>query len=159
MRQRLSGLARILIAVMAVFCLIMALFLLLRGRLDFQMEDLSLSLETSRGRERKQQAEYDEVTAQLPLTRAELEEAQPLADAAAEEVRGLKEERKRLRAEKKELEQAAETAGQQEQTENVPETEPGAAEAVKSDDSEPEQEKSTPGTESAEETEKGAPET
>ncbi len=97
--------------VMLLFCLFLIAYLPLRADLDFQLTDVELSLETSRGRERKQQAEYDEVTEQLPLTRAELTEARALADEAAAEVTALKEERKALRAEKRELEAAAENSG------------------------------------------------
>ena len=109
MRKHMDGISRAAAAVMLAFSLFMAACVFARASLDFQLEDTARSLETSRGRERKQQHEYDEVTAELPLVRAELEELQPRADAAAEEVRTLKEERKRLRAEKKELEQAAES--------------------------------------------------
>ncbi len=107
----MSGTARLFVAVMLMFSLLMAAAVVIRGHLDFRLEDTARSLETSRGRERKQQQEYDEVVAQLPLTRAELAEAQPMADEAAEEVKRLKEERKQLRAEKAALEEAAE-AGQ-----------------------------------------------
>ena len=86
-----------------VFCLFLVWFIPTRAELDFSMADTGLSLETSYGRERKQQFEYDEVTAALPLTRTELEETQPLADAAADTVAQLKEERKQLRREKEEL--------------------------------------------------------
>ncbi len=86
-----------------LFCLFLVWFVPARADLDFRLADISLSLETSYGRERKQQYEYDEVTAELPVVRAELEETQPLADAAAETVDQLKEERRRLRKEKEEL--------------------------------------------------------
>ena len=62
------------------------------------------SLETSQGRERKQQHEYDETVAAIPETEAELEQILPLCEEAKEEVKALKEERKTLRKEKKELE-------------------------------------------------------
>ena len=97
------------VLVMLVFCAAMAFFAIERASLDFSLEDVQRSLETSQGRERKQKHEYDETAAQLPLTRAELEETLPRAEAAAEETARLKAERKRLREEKKELE-AARTA-------------------------------------------------
>ena len=84
------------------------------GTLDFRTEEAIRSLETSRGRERKQQFEYDEVTAQIPLTRAELEETLPRAEAASRTVEELKAERKRLREEKKRLTQDAENGEQAE---------------------------------------------
>lgn len=99
------GLAAACVAVMLVLCLFMAWYVPSRAGQLFRLEDTAKSLETSRGRERKQQYEYDEVTRKLPETRAELAETQPLADAAAEKVRTLKEERRRLREGKKALEQ------------------------------------------------------
>ena len=110
MKKSPAWLARLFIGVMMFFCLFLTAFVLLRGSLSFQLADLALSLETSEGRERKQQYEYDQVQAELPLTRAELEETQPLADAAVEKVSQLKAERKLLRAEKKELEAGKEDA-------------------------------------------------
>lgn len=98
-------LAGIFVAVMLCFALFMAAEVLTRSRLDFQLDDLARSLETSKGRERKQQYEYDQVTEELPRTRAELAEAEPRAEAAKQTVAELKEERKRLRNEKKELEE------------------------------------------------------
>ncbi len=98
--------------VMLVFCFFMVFYLTTRAELDFQLADVELSLETSRGRERKQQFEYDEVTEELPRTRAELSEVQPAADAAAEKVAELKAERKALRKEKADLEEAMKSAGE-----------------------------------------------
>lgn len=83
----------------------------------FQLEDTQKSLETSLGRERKQQSEYDETVAALPEVEAELERVLPLSEAAKEEVKSLKKERKALRKEKKELE-GTDSSGQQEATEN-----------------------------------------
>ena len=101
-----------LIIVLTLALLLCALFLIVyvpaMAWRQFQLDDTALSLETSQGRERKQQYEYDEVTAALPETRAELAEVQPLADEAAAKVAELKARRKELRAEKKELEAALE---------------------------------------------------
>ena len=83
----------------------------------FQLEDTQKSLETSLGRERKQQSEYDETVAALPEVEAELERVLPLTEAAKEEVKSLKKERKAIRKEKKELE-GTDSSGQQEATEN-----------------------------------------
>lgn len=80
----------------------------------FQLSDVSLSLETSTGRERKQQFEYDNVVRDLPAAKQELEEVQPLTDEALRIVRELKEERKRLREELKALKEAEPGASQQE---------------------------------------------
>lgn len=83
----------------------------------FQLEDTQKSLETSLGRERKQQSEYDETVAALPEVEAELERVLPLTEVAKEEVKSLKKERKALRKEKKELD-GTDSSGQQEATEN-----------------------------------------
>ena len=89
---------------MLCFALLLAAWVPLRAALDFQLEDTAVSLETSRGRERKQRYEYDQVSEALPLARENLAETQPLADAASREVQALKETRKQLREEKKTLE-------------------------------------------------------
>ena len=83
----------------------------------FQLEDTQKSLETSLGRERKQQSEYDETVAALPEVEAELERVLPLTEVAKEEVKSLKKERKALRKEKKELD-GTDSSGQHEATEN-----------------------------------------
>ena len=95
---------------MLLFCLLMIAYVPLKAVLDFRMSEALLNLETSRGRERRQQYEYDQVSSDLPLTRAELETAQPLADAALQEVTDLKALRKELRAKKKRLESLLENA-------------------------------------------------
>ena len=70
----------------------------------FQLQDIRKSLETSQGRERKQQREYDEVIAAIPSVQAELDKILPLSEDAKKHVADLKEERKKLREGKKELE-------------------------------------------------------
>jgi len=70
----------------------------------FQLEDIQKSLETSQGRERKQQHEYEETVAAIPEVQAELDRVLPLAEAAQQEVKSLKAERKTLREQKKVLE-------------------------------------------------------
>ena len=72
----------------------------------FQLDDIQKSLETSLGRERKQQSEYDETVSSIPLVEAELEQVLPQTEAAKIEVKALKKERKALRNKKKELENA-----------------------------------------------------
>ena len=91
--------------VMLVFVFFLIWHIPSRANLNFQLADTEISLDTSHGRERKQQTEYDQVVAQLPLTQAELEEAQPLADEAVAKVAALKKERSALREEKKRLEE------------------------------------------------------
>ena len=107
MKRRENGWAWAFALTMLLFSLAMMLWVPLRARLDDQLADIRLSLETSQGRERKQQMEYDQVTEELPKVRAELAEVQPQADAAAEEVQRLKEIRRELRERKKALEQEA----------------------------------------------------
>ena len=82
------------------------------------LEDVQKSLETSQGRERKQQHEYDETVAAIPETEAELERIRPLAEAAKDEVKALKDERKKLRQEKKELEAGSDSSGSEEVSEH-----------------------------------------
>ena len=64
-------------------------------------------LDLSRGREAKQQAEYDSAVAELPLILSELEEKNPAADKAEEALAALKARKKELRMQKQELEKAA----------------------------------------------------
>ena len=70
----------------------------------FNAGEIGKDLDTSLKREEKQRYEYNQVITDLPLVREELAEKQPLAEAATARIAALKEERKRLRAEKKELE-------------------------------------------------------
>ena len=93
---------------MFLFSLFMIVYVPLRSYQRFQIADLELSLETSLGRERKQQYEYDEVTTELPLVRERLQELQPLADEAKAQKSELKDRRKALREEKSALEQQLE---------------------------------------------------
>jgi peptidoglycan hydrolase CwlO-like protein len=82
--------------------------------LSFQLEDVRKSLETSQGRERKQQYEYDKVVSEIPEIQAELDLIKPQTEAAEQEFSELKAERKKLRSEKKELEkQLGETSDQE----------------------------------------------
>lgn len=92
---------------MLVFVLFLIWYLPAIGERRFRLEDVKKSLETSQGRERKQQYEYDETVAAIPETEAELERIAPLVEAAQNEVRELKKERKALKKEKKELEESA----------------------------------------------------
>jgi len=80
----------------------------------FQLEDVRKSLETSQGRERKQQYEYDKVLEEIPEVQAELDRIQPVKEAAEKEMKDLKSQRKKLRAEKKELEEQLSGTSEQE---------------------------------------------
>lgn len=86
-------------AAMLALCGIIAFCAVEQVSLRFQVDDLTLSLDTSRQREKKQQFEYDEVVAALPVVQAELDATQPLADAAVAAVTEKKATRKRLREE------------------------------------------------------------
>lgn len=98
------------VAAMLGIVLLLVWFAPSQYQLRFQLDDVALSLDTSRQREAKQQYEYDQVVAELPLTQADLDATQPLADAAKAQETALRDQRKTLRAEKKELAAALETA-------------------------------------------------
>ena len=112
-----SAYAVLFTVIMLICVLFIVWYLPAVSQRRFQLEDTQKSLETSLGRERKQQSEYDETVAALPEVEAELERVLPLTEAAKEEVKSLKKERKALRKEKKELE-GTDSSGQQEATEN-----------------------------------------
>ena len=98
--QRLPGwFAAVFTAVMLALCAVIAFCCVEQVSLRFQVDDLTLSLETSRQREKKQTYEYDEVVAALPVVQAELDATQPLADAAVAAVTEKKATRKALREE------------------------------------------------------------
>ena len=125
MNGREKAMAWAFALVMLLFCLSLALWVPLRAGLDFRLADTHLSLETSQGREKKQQMEYDAVMEALPKTRAELAETQPLAEEAAAEVALLKETRKELRAREKAMEREA---SEKEKTDQETETAPASPE-------------------------------
>ena len=106
MKRKSSGFAALFAAVMLAFALFLAWYVPSSARLRFRVEDLTISLDTSRGRERKQQAEYDQVVLDIPATKELLTEKQPQAEAAKAEVDALKAEKKQLREQKKALEAA-----------------------------------------------------
>ena len=72
MKKSEKQLTGLFVLIMLAFSLLMAAWVPLRAALDFSMADTALSLETSRGRERKQQMEYDQVLKDLPAAREEL---------------------------------------------------------------------------------------
>lgn len=94
-------------AIMLIFVLFAVWYLPTAALQRATLTDLDLSLETSYGRERKQQAEYDEVVAELPEVRTRLEALLPESEAAEQAKEELKARKKELKAEKKELENAA----------------------------------------------------
>lgn len=105
MKRRKSVFPVIFVLVMLLCVLFIAWYLPTVSDLRYRLQDANISLETSQGRERKQQHEYDETVEALAEAREELARVQPLADQAAEEKNAMKEERKALRQEKKELEE------------------------------------------------------
>ena len=90
--------------IMLVFVCFMIWYLPAVSSRRFEIADAQLSLDTSRGRERKQQYEYEKAVAGFDPVREELEKIRPQADAASEKVDELKKLRKELRNQKKELE-------------------------------------------------------
>lgn len=102
-------LAAVFVLVMLTTCGVLAYYTVSMSMLDARFQELSLSLDTNQGRERLQQSEYDTVVAEIPVTRALLEEAAPQADATGQNVTDLKNERKQLRADIKTLSGTLET--------------------------------------------------
>ena len=101
----------VLFSLVMMFCVLFLIWYLPAvAQLRFDLADTQKSLETSLGRERKQQYEYDETVAAIPVTEAELERLAPLVESAQKEVKELKKERRKLRNEKKKLEGAAAVA-------------------------------------------------
>ena len=112
MKHRHSFLAVLFTLMMLLFVFFLTWYLPSMAQRQFQAEDLRLSLETSRGRERKQQHEYDETMEALPEVQAKLDEILPQAEEAAGLVSELKAERKELRSELKALQEASGEGGQ-----------------------------------------------
>ena len=110
MKQKRSFLPAVFTLVMLACVLFVVWYV---PAVHFQLQDVQKSLETSQGRERKQQYEYDKTVASLPEVQAELERIIPLSEAASLEVQTLKEKRKELRDEKKMLEEQSVSSGAQ----------------------------------------------
>lgn len=104
-----SGFFRgVFIAVMAAVCIMLAVFSVEQHGLRFQIEDLTLKLDTSRQREAKQTYEYNQVVEELPAEKARLEELAPIAEELAAREKELRQERKALRASLADLEKELE---------------------------------------------------
>ena len=82
------------------------------------LKETRQSLETSRGRENKQQDEYNKAVEELPLVQADLAEKGPLAEQAEENVSALKARRNELRSEKESLESLLSGSGNGQEDEN-----------------------------------------
>lgn len=101
----IPGWFKAVFAIVLLLCLsIVCLCTVDQPRLETELTELTASLDTSRQREAKQQAEYDEVAAQLPVTQAELAKIQPEADAVRATLDALKAERDALREQETALE-------------------------------------------------------
>ena len=106
----IPGWFKVVFAVVLLLCLsIVCLCTVDQPRLETELAELTASLDTSRQREAKQQAEYDEVAAQLPVTQAELAKIQPEADAVRANLEALKNQRDELREQETALENELET--------------------------------------------------
>jgi predicted nucleic acid-binding Zn-ribbon protein len=105
MKKKISGFSVCCVVFLFVFAAFMVWYIPSMSSLQTKITDTRQSLETSRGRENKQQDEYDKAVADLPVIKAELAEKAPLAEAAEQEVTELKARRKELRQEKKALEE------------------------------------------------------
>lgn len=82
-----------------------------------EISQVAANLEAVHGRLRKQQLEYDQVLAELPVVLAEAAALQPEADAAYEAEQALRQQRRELREENAAL--ADELAALQSQAEDV----------------------------------------
>lgn len=110
-RQWFAGLFTVVMLACVVF---LAWYIPAVSDRAFRLEDIKKSLETSQGRERKQQFEYDKVVAEIPEIQAELDLIRPQTEAAQQEAATLKAEKKKLRSEKKDLQKQLDNAAGQE---------------------------------------------
>lgn len=83
--------------VMLAFCCLFISQTLAIHSMQPRIDELTAQLEAKQKRLVKQQTEFAEYTAELPLVQAELAETQPLADAASQQFDDLKAQRKALR--------------------------------------------------------------
>lgn len=126
--QRIPGWLRAaFVAGMLALAALLAWYAPVQYQLRFQLEDIALSLDTSRQREAKQQYEYDAAAQALPQARAELEETLPLTQAAQAREQALRDERKSLRT------QSADLADQLEQAQASVDALQAQADALRED--------------------------
>ena len=93
------------VLILLVFSGFMSWYLCSSSSLRSKTEDALSSLERNRGRESKQQDEYDKAFQELPLFQAELEEKEKQAEEAQTEAEELKSRRNELRNVKRQLEE------------------------------------------------------
>ncbi len=104
MKKHLSAGSMCFVLLLFLFVAFMSWYIPSAASLHSRTEETRQSLDTSMGRERKQQEEYNRAVEELPLVQEELKEKAPLAVQAEEKVAALKARRKALRSEKEELE-------------------------------------------------------
>ena len=105
MKHRFSFFSFVFVFVALLFSFFMAWYIPSYASLQSRMEETALSLETSRGRENKQQYEYDQVAEEIPQIRQKISQTVPLSEVKESLVLELKSKRKELRNEKKKLEE------------------------------------------------------
>ena len=91
MKNRISVFSIFCVVFFFIFAAFMAWYLPSMSSVRSKTVQTQRDLETSRGREDRQQAEYDKAVSELPLVKAELEEKQPLAEEALKTIEDLKE--------------------------------------------------------------------
>lgn len=90
-------------AVMLLMCGLLGWYSQVQYALRFQVADVALSLDTSRQREAKQRYEYDQAAAELPDVQVALQLIQPDVEAVKAQEAELRQRRKTLRADNKDL--------------------------------------------------------
>ena len=104
MKNRSASLNLVFVVIFLIFSVFMAWYIPSITSIRSEIMRTRQDLETSEGRERKQQEEYDRAVEELPVIKQELSEKEPLAEELEQKVADLKARRKELRTEKKELE-------------------------------------------------------
>ncbi len=105
MKNKMPFVPALCVVILFLFASFLVWYIPSQSSLLAGIEETKRSLETSRGREGKQQDEYDKAVQDLPVIQAELQEKKPLVEAADKNVADLKGRRNDLRHEKEELEQ------------------------------------------------------
>ena len=127
-QQRIPGWLRaVFVAGMLATAALLAWYAPAQYQLRFQLEDIALSLDTSRQREARQEYEYDAAAQALPQVQAELAETLPLTEAAQAREQDLRDERKAQRT------LAADLADQLEQAQAHVDTLQAQADALRKD--------------------------
>ena len=91
------------VIVMGICTLILIWQVPASSSMSFQLSEARLSLETARGRERKQQAEYDKALQNIEEARAQLEAITPQHEEVVAAKESQVAERKELKARREEL--------------------------------------------------------